>query len=337
MGDSLRIRPRAFAALLVLLVASLAAPAAVLAAVPVANDDPGPGCGGPGFGGSFPIPEDYRLAGQFGEWSVFFGQCALLTNDTDADGDPLTYEFVTDPAHGQILKIDEDFFAYQAEPDYSTIAGDQPGGDWVSDSFTYHACDATDCSAPATMHFWIAPINDPPTFTGGPALVDVDEDSGPYSGVWATDVSPGPANESAQTVEFEIVNLNVTGVPDLFAVDPAISSGGVLTFTPGPGQFGLAHVTVRAKDDGGLENYGVSSMLVQPDDTSDQVTFEIVVQPVNDAPVAADDTTTVDEDAGPTTVPVFDGDEDADGDELVIASATDPLHGTVASRATGRK
>ncbi len=74
-------------------------------------------------------------------------------------------------------------------------------------------------------------------------------------------------------------------------------------------------------------------MLVQPDDTSDLITFEIVVQPVpaeaNHAPVADDDTMTVDEDAGPTIVPVLDGDVDADGDGLEIASATDPLHGTV--------
>ena len=75
-------------------------------------------------------------------------------------------------------------------------------------------------------------------------------------------------------------------------------------------------------------------MLVQPDDTSDEVTFEIVVEPVdepvNHAPVADDDTFTVDEDAGPTTVPVLDNDADPDGDALEIGAASDALHGTVA-------
>jgi Big-like domain-containing protein len=334
MGDRLLIGRRAFAVLLTVLIVSLAVPAAVLAAVPVANDDPSIDCnGGDNFGGSYPIPEDYRVAGDFGEWSLFFGDCSLLANDTDGDDDPLTFEFVTAPAHGQAMKVPNEWFAYQVEPDYSTLAGDQPGGDWNSDSFTYHACDATDCSAPASMRFWIAPVNDPPTFTEGPSLVEVDEDSGPYSGAWATDISPGPANESAQTVQFEIVSLGVTGVPPLFAVEPAISSSGVLTFTPGPDQYGHAQVTVRARDDGGLENYGRPDMLVQPDDTSDEVTFEIVVEPVdepvNHAPVADDDTLTVDEDAGPTAVPVLDGDLDADGDPLEIGAASDPLHGTV--------
>ncbi len=333
MGDLVRNRRRSFAALLIVLITTLAVPAAVLAAVPVANDDPGTAClSGEDWGGSFPIPEDYRLAGDYGEWFSFMGDCSVLANDTDNDGDPLTYEFVTAPAHGQVLKLEEDWFVYQVEPDYSTIAGDQPGGDWVSDSFTYRACDATDCSAPATMRFWIAPVNDPPTFTAGPSLVEVDEDSGPYSGIWATDISPGPASESAQTVQFE-VSVDTMGLPDLFAVEPAISSSGVLTFTPAPDQYGLAQVTVRAKDDGGMENYGLDELLVQPDDTSDETTFEIVVQPVdeppNRAPVADDDTLTVDEDAGPTTVPVLDNDVDADGDALEIGAASDPLHGTV--------
>ncbi len=119
----------------------------------------------------------------------------------------------------------------------------------------------------------------------------------------------------------------------MFTVEPAISSSGALTFTAGPDQYGLADVTVRAKDDGGLENYRVPGLLVQPDDTSDEVTFEIVVYPVdeppNHAPVADDETLTVDEDAGPTTVPVLDGDVDPDGDALEILSASDPLHGTV--------
>ena len=276
--------------LLTVLVASLAVPGAALAATPVANDDPGVGCiSGNQFGGSYPIPEDYRVNRDFVDWFPFFGGCALLANDTDLDGDALTYKLLTDPAHGQVQKLDEQWMLYRPDADYSTIAGNQPGGNWLSDSFTYKACDATTCSSPATARFWIAPINDPPTFTGGPSLVEVDEDSGPYSGAWATDISSGPANESAETVHFEIVSLDVTGVPDMFTVEPAISSSGVLTFTPGPDQYGLAHVTVRAKDDGGVVNWGTPDTLVKPDDTSDEVTFQIVVQPLNDAPVAVDD------------------------------------------------
>ena len=49
-------------------------------------------------------------------------------------------------------------------------------------------------------------------------------------------------------------------------------------FTPAPGQVGLVFVTVRAKDDGGLEDWNVTGQ-TQPHDTSGDVTFQLVVMP----------------------------------------------------------
>jgi hypothetical protein len=92
-------------------------------------------------------------------------------------------------------------------------------------------------------------------------------------------VSAGPAYESDQTVHFE-VTTDLNGVPDLFTVLPAIDANGELTFTPAPGEVGLVHVTVRAKDDGGTQPYyNYPTATPWPDDTSDDVTFDIVVLP----------------------------------------------------------
>ena len=79
---------------------------------PVAVDDPGTACGDTStFGGAFPIPEDYHASNPADQnYFILFGSCGLLHNDTDPDGDPLTYQIVTPPAHGDVLKIDEDFF-----------------------------------------------------------------------------------------------------------------------------------------------------------------------------------------------------------------------------------
>ena len=291
-------------------------------ALPVAVDDPAVACQDPALnGGSFPIPEDWP------EPLWLFGDCALVDNDTDADGDTLSYQIVTGPTNGDVTEVDSTSIAYQPDPDFSTIAGDQPGGTWVSDTVTYRASDGFELSAAtATMRFWVAPINDPPTFTPG-ADVEVNEDSGAYSAAWATAVSPGPANESTQTVTFEIVDLDVTGVPNLFAVDPAISSSGVLTFTPGANEVGLATVTVRAVDNGGLEDYGVTQPgLPVPDDTSDNATFTIVVQPVEDAPVATDTSASTAEE---TPVEIDLVATDAEGDSLVFPTS-DPAHGSIA-------
>ena len=273
-------------------------PASVLAADPVAVDDPGTDCQPmDATGGSFPVPEDFHFVSPPLDPDHFwlFGDCALTANDTDADGDELTYEIVTQPAHGDLVADPDDpdgLFGYDPDPNYSTA----PGA-WVSDSFTYRVSDGSAWSAPATMRYWVAPINDPPTFTPG-GTVTVDEDSGSYSATWATDVDPGP-NETDQTVHFELgpVTGDVNGTGPLFIDLPAIDSNGVLTFKIKPDVYGVAHVTFRAKDDGGLEDYGAGSTAPAPDDTSDEVTFDIVV--TSDAVRAFDDTAST-----PQNVPV---------------------------------
>jgi hypothetical protein len=269
---------------------------------PVAVDDPGVNCG-PNFGGGFPVPEDYRFAGPPADTFVLFGSCSLLHNDTDADGDTLTYEILTQPVHGQADKIDEDFFTYKADPDYGTQAGSPPATPWELDTFTYRAFDGLSYSEPATMSFWVAAINDPPTFTPGPAIVSVSANSGAYSATWATDVSPGPFGESAQTVQFLPDGPNAVddGGLDLFAVPPAIDGSGVLTFTLNPDVIGVATVTFVAKDDGGLEDYGLAAgTMVPPDDTTDAFSFQIAVTTVNHAPAGADKTVSTMEDTALT-------------------------------------
>ena len=49
-----------------------------------------------------------------------------------------------------------------------------------------------------------------------------------------------------------ITDLDVAGVPNVFAVDPSIDEDGVLHFTTGS-EVGSAQVAVRAHDDGGLD------------------------------------------------------------------------------------
>jgi hypothetical protein len=130
----------------------------------------------------------------------------------------------------------------------------------------------TDTSAPRTFTVTIAPVNDAPSFSAG-ANQSVLEDSGAKSvNGWATAISPGPANESSQGVTL------ITDVdnPALFAVQPAVSPSGKLTYTPAANANGVATVKVHAHDDGGTADGGI-------DDTAEQ-TLTVTVGPVNDAP-----------------------------------------------------
>src|SRR6185312_14865141 len=113
--------------------------------------------------------------------------CSVNANDTDADGSIVAWDVVTPPAHGAIdwMSNQPAFFGYTPDPDYNTPAGDQPGGTWVSDSLTYQAIDEDGArSNPATLRIWMAPVNDAPTVTGGPATVHAMENT-PYSASWA--------------------------------------------------------------------------------------------------------------------------------------------------------
>ncbi len=119
------------------------------------------------------------------------------------------------------------------------------------------------------------PVNDPPSFTAGPNQVVPAGSSAQTVTSWASNVSPGPPNESLQTLTFVVTNNNNA----LFSAQPAASSTGTLTYTPAANATGVATVTVVLMDNGGTLNGGV--------DTSPPQTFTITV---SDFMVAANPT-----------------------------------------------
>jgi len=143
--------------------------------------------------------------------------------------------------------------------------------------------------SPSTATLTIADDDTPnmaPSFAGG--NITVSEDSGAYSGTWATSISAGPPNESGQTLTF-IVQSNSN--PNLFSAAPGIAADGTLTFTPADDAFGSATVTIVLQDDGGTAYGGV--------DTSLPYTFTLTITSVNDVPnFSAGGDITVSEDSG---------------------------------------
>ena len=129
-----------------------------------------------------------------------------------------------------------------------------------------------DSSSPSTFTITVDPVDDAPSFSAG-ASQTVDEDAGAqFISGWATGISPGPSNESSQSVTFT-ASADNTG---LFAVQPAVEPNGKLTYTAAANANGTATVTVIAHDDGGTANGGI--------DDSPPRTFTVTVDPVNDAP-----------------------------------------------------
>lgn len=133
-----------------------------------------------------------------------------------------------------------------------------------------------------TFDITINAVNDAPSFTKGADQM-VAEDAGAQTvNPWATGISAGPANESGQTLTFNVTdNTN----PTLFSAGPSISAAGVLTYTPAANANGSATITVVLMDNGGTANGG--------QDTSAPQNFTITVNPVNDPPTAVDKNYTV--------------------------------------------
>lgn len=130
--------------------------------------------------------------------------------------------------------------------------------------------------------------NDAPSFTKGPDQL-LNEDAGPQTVMnWATSLSPGPPDESGQSLSFLITNNTNAG---MFSSGPAIDSSGTLTYTPAANANGSVTITVVVKDTGGTANGGI--------DASAPQTFIININPINDAPVfAKGPDQTVNEDSG---------------------------------------
>ncbi|HEX6085898.1 MAG TPA: tandem-95 repeat protein [Thermoanaerobaculia bacterium] len=190
----------------------------------------------------------------------------ITLSGTDADGDPLTFSIVSGPANGSLGPI------VPAGPTSATVTYTPNLNFNGTDSFVYRANDGNGGTDDANVTIAVAPVNDPPTFLAGPTVV-VLEDAGPQTVAnWVTAISPGPADESGQSVTFTVSNSN----PSLFLVQPSVAPNGTLTFTSNSNANGTATLTITAQDNGGTANGG--------NDTSAPQTSNINVTAVNDAP-----------------------------------------------------
>jgi hypothetical protein len=260
------------------------------------------------------IDEDCGSGCTAGKYIIPFA--TLLGNDTNKgaaneSGQTLTITGVSSPTGGMVA-INGTNVEFTPTADYNGPAG-----------FTYTATDnGTTNGLPdpksgnATVSFTINAINDPPSFTKG-ADHTVTEDAGAQSvSNWATNMSPGPANESLQTVSF-----NITGNTNsaLFSVQPAVSPSGTLTYTPAANAFGSATITLTAQDTGGTASGG--------QDTSAPQTFAINVTAVADTPTVTPNPASTNEDTQTGALGI--SRNAADTAEVMHFKITNIQHGTL--------
>lgn len=176
-----------------------------------------------------------------------------------------------------------------------------------------------------TFTLTVTPVNDAPSVTFAQSVVTVLEDAGAQAVNGFATFSPGPANESAQTLVGYTVTMNNAA---LFATGPVINNAGMLTFTPATNANGSATVTVVVQDNGGTTDGGV--------DRSTN-TFTVMVTAVNDTPVANNDNYTMSQGDALTVAAagVLANDTDVENNPLTATKLTSPTHGTITFNADG--
>ncbi|HCG8201060.1 TPA: tandem-95 repeat protein, partial [Vibrio parahaemolyticus] len=166
-------------------------------------------------------------------------------------------------------------------------------------SFTFDIIDDEDLVVSGSANLDILPINDAPNAEND--VITTEEDTAVTIDVLVND----------SDVEGDALSIQSASVPsEQGSVDIV---DGKLVFTPAENFNGEATITY----------------IVTDGDLTDEAKVTVTVTPVNDSPVAVDDTTSIQEDTA-VTIDVLTNDTDVDGDKLSIESASVPKEqGTV--------
>jgi Bacterial Ig domain len=135
---------------------------------------------------------------------------AVLANDSDADGDPLTAELVSPPAHGTATCS-------------ATQCVYRPVSNFVgTDTFRYRACDPSGACDEATVTIEVRGIGKPGRLTGGGWLRTDDGKSHHQVHLGCTAAQGGTLRINAPAGRFELEHVDFALCVD----DPALDPGG---------------------------------------------------------------------------------------------------------------
>ncbi len=212
----------------------------------------------------------------------------VLANDTDADGDRLTLAAISNGPANGTAEIVNNQIRYTPNADFNG-----------EDKLTYSVDDGQGGTAEAELTIQVAPVNDAPVAVADEASTD--EDEAVTIDVLANDTD----------VDGDALAVTGVGGARLGTVTVA-EDGSTITYTPKADANGTDSFTYTVSD-GALKA------------TS---TVTVTVNPVNDAPVAADDKATTAEDQT-VLVDVLRNDSDIDSPALQLSRIVDsPSNGT---------
>ena len=207
---------------------------------------------------------------------------SVLANDSDPDGDPLSFSGVSQPAHGRAATGSNGTVTYTPEANYN-------GGD----SFTYTVTDGHGGTATGIVTITVIPVNDAPA-AADDALVTAEDTAATVAVL-----------ENDGDVDGDSVRVTGAGAPAHGSA--VLNSNGTITYTPAANYNGPDSFTYAIADGRGA---------------SATATVSVTVTAVNDGPQAAGDAAITTQDTAVTVaVLANDTDVDGDGLVVTDVSA----------------
>ncbi|MDZ4823708.1 MAG: Ig-like domain-containing protein [Flavobacteriales bacterium] len=212
----------------------------------------------------------------------------VSTNDSDPENDVLTFNVIATSQHGTLIMQPNGMYAFTPFLHYSG-----------SDIAWYQVCDPTGHCDQAQITFEIAEVNDPPV-----AVNDVytgNEDAIIYGNVVDNDIE----------VEDEVLVIEL--MENVEHGTLSISNDGSFSYTPELDWLGTDEFSYLVIDPCGAGDFGIAT---------------IIINNVNDVPVANDDSKILDED-NVSNGTVSSNDSDADNELLTYSILLWPQHGEI--------
>ena len=230
----------------------------------------------------------------------------VLTNDTDADNDPLTSVLITNPSFGTLTINANGTFTYTHD-----------GSENFSDQFIYAPNDGFANGLDTAVNITITQVNDPPVAVAD--LIQVNE------GGTVTLTTTTASSVISNDTDAEGNNLTSSIVNNV--------SNGSLTFTAS-GTFSYVHNGSETTTDTFSYRINDGSAF------SNIVTVTININPVSDPPVTIADSLLVNEGGTVTqttssATSLLNNDTDIEGDNLTAIIVTGPSYGNLTLNANG--
>ena len=249
--------------------------------------------------------------------TLIVGGSGVLKNDTDGNGDLLSVSLSSGPSNGTLTLLANGRFTYTPNADFKG-----------TDSFIYQVSDGNGGFDLAAVTLTVTAVNDAPVLTT-PGTIAVTEDTATtISGISVADVDVGTgmitvtlgvlsgglsaASGGGVAVTGSAASLTLSGT---LADINAFLGGSNVTYTPALNNDADVSLSVTVNDKGNSGAGGAKT---------DSANITLDLQPVNDAPVAGDDSFTTKEDTFLSGT-VATNDSDVDGGALVFSLVGGPI------------